>query len=138
MGNRAVLTFETSAKAPAIYLHWNGGHASVEAFLAAARHLGLRHARTPAQQLQAVDFIAAIAARHYMGCDVGETVYREAYGCTDADNGDNGVFLLADDLSINGRRFVRARMREEIDPVKTAEIFEHIIARAPIFNAAAA
>jgi len=47
MGNRAVITFATYTNAPAIYLHWNGGRASVEGFLSAARQLGLRHARGP-------------------------------------------------------------------------------------------
>jgi hypothetical protein len=41
MGNRALLTFSTEPTAPAIYLHWNGGRASVLGFLKAARQLGI-------------------------------------------------------------------------------------------------
>ena len=33
MGNRAVLEFKDQSNQPNIYLHWNGGRASVEAFL---------------------------------------------------------------------------------------------------------
>ena len=41
MGNRALITLSTQRAAPAIYLHWNGGRASVLGFLKAARQLGI-------------------------------------------------------------------------------------------------
>jgi len=41
MGNRAVITQSTADSAPAIYLHWNGGRASIDGFLQAARVAGL-------------------------------------------------------------------------------------------------
>ena len=40
MGNRAVISFSTSPAAPSIYLHWNGGRASVEGFLAGCLEAG--------------------------------------------------------------------------------------------------
>lgn len=41
MGNRATITFAPfDEKAPCIYIHWNGGRASVEAFCKASRELG--------------------------------------------------------------------------------------------------
>jgi hypothetical protein len=40
MGNSAVIT--TEAKEIAVYLHWNGGRDSVEAFLEACHRIGLR------------------------------------------------------------------------------------------------
>lgn len=42
MGNRAVIQFGRSKKSPAIYLHWNGGIESVQAFLDVAKDLGCR------------------------------------------------------------------------------------------------
>ena len=46
MGNRAVIAFKSEHfekdQSPAIYLHWNGGRDSVEAFLRAGERLGIR------------------------------------------------------------------------------------------------
>lgn len=129
MGNRAVLTFSTSKTAPAIYLHWNGGRASVEGFLDAARALGLRHATNPTATM---DRLAGMLARHFFGTDVGMTVYREEFGRTDADNYDNGTYILAPDLTIKSR--MHTRHGEEINQEKTREIFERLTAAAPAFN----
>ena len=132
MGNRAVITFSTYTNAPAIYLHWNGGRASVEGFLSAARQLGLRHAPTAAAQTQALDQLAELLARHYFRCNVGMTVYRQQYGASDRDNGDNGTYLLGRDLSIIERFYKPGP--DEINPAKTAAIAELITATAPAFN----
>jgi hypothetical protein len=131
MGNRAVITFDQTNNAPCIYLHWNGGRASVEGFLEAARNLGLRRAER-GQEHQVLDNLAGLVARHFFGGEVGLTVYRETYGRADKDNGDNGVYLLNRDLTIGGRLFARAY--EEVNPTKTREISEHIVQRAAIFN----
>ena len=132
MGNRAVLTFNTAGHAPAIYLHWNGGRASVQGFIDAARALGLRHAPTAAAQTQALDQLAELLARHYFRCNVGMTVYREQYANTDRDNGDNGTYLLGRDLSIIERLYKPGP--DEINPAKSAAIAERITATAPAFN----
>jgi hypothetical protein len=132
MGNRAVITFDTTDNAPAIYLHWNGGRASVQGFIDAARALGLRHAPTAAAQTQALDQLAELLARHYFRCNVGMTVYRLHYAGADRDNGDNGTYLLGHDLTIIDR-FYKPRS-EEINPAKTAAIAEIITTTAPAFN----
>ena len=131
MGNRAVLTFSTASTAPAIYLHWNGGRASVEGFLQAAKAIGIRHAGSA--HAKTMDALAETIARHFFGCHVGITVYRFPYDQTDRDNGDNGVYILAEDMTIKSRKH-RPADGEERNPKKTIEIFEHITARAPIFN----
>ena len=41
MGNRATLKFQDEADQPGIYLHWNGGRASVQAFLNVAKAMEL-------------------------------------------------------------------------------------------------
>jgi hypothetical protein len=130
MGNRAVITFMRGDSAPCIYLHWNGGRASVEGFLKAARHLGLRRINAQNQK-QVMDNLADLIAKHFFGHDIGMTVYRETYGQADKDNWDNGLFVLGFDMHICGRAFNRG---EEINPTKTQEIYESIINRAPIFN----
>lgn len=133
MGNRAVITFDTGEKSPCIYLHWNGGRASVEAFLQAAQYLGAVHPGNDAQRRLAVlDWMATTVAQHFFGCDVGMTVYREEYGRTDRDNWDNGVYVIGPDMRI-ARRLFKQRA-DEFDPTKTREIFEHLVVRAPIFN----
>jgi hypothetical protein len=132
MGNRAVITFSTYTNAPAIYLHWNGGRASVEGFLSAARQLGLRHAPTPQAQTEALDQLAAMLARFYFRCNVGMTVYRLYYAGSDRDNGDNGTYLIGRDLTIIDRLF--KPRADEINPAKTAAIIEQLTATAPIFN----
>lgn len=132
MGNRAVITFDTADNAPAIYLHWNGGRASVQGFIDAARALGLRHAPTAAAQTQTLDQLAELLARHYFRCNVGMTVYRLHYAGADRDNGDNGTYLLGHDLTIIERFYKPGP--DEINPAKTAAIAEIITASAPAFN----
>jgi len=132
MGNRAVITFATYSNAPAIYLHWNGGRASVEGFLSAARQLGLRHARGHQAQTEALDQLAEMLARFYFRCNVGMTVYRLHFAGSDRDNGDNGTYVLGQDLTILAR--LHHSRGEEINREKTAAIIEQITAAAPIFN----
>lgn len=132
MGNRAVITFSTANNAPSIYLHWNGGRASVEGFLTAARQLGLRHAPTPQAQAEALDNIAEMLARYFFRCNVGMNVYRLHFAGADRDNGDNGTYVLDQDLQIFAR--LHHKRGEEINREKTAAIVEQITATAPIFN----
>ena len=132
MGNRAVITFSTANNAPSIYLHWNGGRASVEGFLTAARQLGLRHAPTPQAQADALDNIAEMLARYFFRCNVGMNVYRLHFAGADRDNGDNGTYVLDQDLQIFAR--LHHKRGEEINREKTAAIVEQITAAAPLFN----
>lgn len=132
MGNRAVITFSTANNAPSIYLHWNGGRASVEGFLTAARELGLRHAPTPQAQADALDNIAEMLARYFFRCNVGMNVYRLHFAGADRDNGDNGTYVLDQDLQIFAR--LHHKRGEEINREKTAAIVEQITATAPLFN----
>jgi hypothetical protein len=121
MGNRAVISFCTGKSAPSIYLHWSGSKPSVEAFLKAARHLGLNQSILDAHddtrydvQAEVMDKIAEMIAKHF-SVEVGRTVYRETYGNSDADNGDNGVYLIDRNLNIIGRIYNRYPDEEEIN-----------------------
>lgn len=127
MGNRAVITFDTTKSAPCIYLHWNGGRCSVEGFLNAAKALGLREVEA-GKEAEALDWIAETLAKNFFNCEVGMTVYRETYGSADCDNGDNGVYVLNRTLDIVGRKFKRGP--EDISPDKTAGIEKQILSTA--------
>lgn len=136
MGNRAVITFNQSRRSPAIYLHWNGGLASIEAYLAAARELGLRRIST-ATEREALDWLANMIGRSHFGCDVGMSVYREEYGVCDKDNGDNGVYLLGSDMTVIGRKYEERALGgrgEEVNAAKTATITEYILQRHPQYT----
>ena len=131
MGNRAVITFMKADSAPCIYLHWNGGRASVEGFLRAARDLGMRRIDAK-NQTQIMDAMAEMIGRNFFGNDVGMSVYRETYGRADKDNWDNGVYVLGFDMEICGREFCRGG--EEVNAEKSKYIYESIMATAPIYN----
>lgn len=135
MGNRAVISFDRSAGEPCIYLHWNGGRASVEAFLAVARNHGVRMGGTRGERVRAMDWIAEQLARHFFACEVGFTVYRHNYGEAEGSaSGDNGAYFIGRNLEITGRAGLRDYFREEWDSVKTAEIIEHLTHRVPHFS----
>lgn len=126
MGNRAVIAFDTFSSAPAIHLHWNGGRASVEAFLQAGRVLGLNQG-TKSEML---DKLAEMIAARFFKCEVGHTVYREQYGKSNTDNWDNGVYLINENFEINGRKF--KRHAEEDDAEKTGAILDQLLAGSEV------
>lgn len=121
MGNRAILTFGKSEISPCIYLHWNGGRASVEGFLAAATTLNIA---ANGNYTTRMDELAELIAKDFFDGEVGLTVYRQSYGDSDTDNGDNGVYVLDTGLNIVGREFAAM---EEVDAEKTATITDTII-----------
>jgi len=124
MGNRAVITTAPySDSNVGIYVHWNGGRASVEGFLAAAKELGYR---APASdQSYALAGLAGLIWS-FLGTD-GLSVGIGRCGQLDADNGDNGTYLIGGDWKIVGRKFWDECDGEEIDPAKTKAIKEQIL-----------
>lgn len=116
MGNRAVVTMSVASDAPCIYLHWNGGKASVQGFLKAAKAMKL----DTTEPRKFFDEFAKIIAKYFFGCNVGMHIYRETYGRADTDNWDNGVFIIDQDLKIVGREF--KRNTEETDDLKAHAI----------------
>jgi hypothetical protein len=124
MGNRAVITFTNHATSPCIYLHWNGGRASVEGFLKAAQQLELLPSKFN-HESEFLDKFAEMIAERFFDCKVGMAVYREKYGTADTDNWDNGVYVIDQKLAIIGRLYFRNS--EEIDQNKTDEICKSIV-----------
>lgn len=123
MGNRAVISFSTSPNAPCLYLHWNGGRASVEGFLAAAKDLGYHDAGS---QKRDVDQLEQFIRPFFAEPNRRLSIYREKVCHADCDNYDNGWYILdPHTLEIRNRRFVRGS--EEINESKTQEIRDHLV-----------
>lgn len=119
MGNRAVIAFSgTGASEPCLYLHWNGGRASVEGFLDAYRALQIPTAKRGA----AIQDMAAATQPFFGSGSVHVYPFRQA----DTDNGDHGLYWIDQDFRIAGREFTRRG--EEIDAEKTAAIRAEVIA----------
>lgn len=120
MGNRAVITFTTNPRATAVYVHWNGGLASVQGFLQAARNLGLAERSTLAGKTELLHEVCASY--------IGSSAYLEPrFGHTDLANGDNGTYLIdPDSLDIVQRLHINdscvSRHGEEVDELKTKAI----------------
>ena len=93
MGNRAVITASTSRNVEAsndigIYLHWNGGRDSVEAFLEYCKRRGFR---APDQDNYGWARLCQVIA-NFFGGDTSIGIDR---CCNlDCDNWDNGVYII--------------------------------------------
>lgn len=118
MGNRAVIT--TPEKKIGLYLHWNGGRASIEGFLGACKEMGFRD---PAYDNYGWARLAEVCCA-FMGNN-GLCVGLDRYDVLDRQNGDNGVYIISG-WEIVGREF--APSKEEEDPEKTKAIRERCVA----------
>lgn len=98
MGNRCVIT--NKEKTRAIYQHWNGGRDSIEPLLRVAKLLG-----------GGFDKLSEISFKVFEG---EEMSYEEA----DTDNGDNGVYIVNDDLEIIGREYMRNPEQRHHNPLE--------------------
>ncbi|MBO7714729.1 MAG: hypothetical protein J6S85_14220 [Methanobrevibacter sp.] len=88
MGNRAVITTNKELNDTGIYLHWNGGRDSVEAFLA---YCDLKHYRKPENDSYGYAMLINVITNHFgngLSCDVGNCQH------LDCNNGDNGVYII--------------------------------------------
>ena len=122
MGNRAVISFFTNTTSPSLYLHWNGGRASVEGFLAACLDAGYQ---ATGDQKQDMDQIERCLRPFFARNGECMSIYRQPVGRADTDNGDNGWYILDQStLAITGR--LHKREAEEINAAKTADIREYI------------
>lgn len=113
MGNRAVIT--TEDKQIGIYLHWNGGRDSVEAFL---MYCKLKGYRTPENDCYGWARLCQVIG-NFFGGDLSVGI--DKYEKLDLDNWDNGVYIIKD-WKIVGREYVRNEEQKYynlIDMVKT-------------------
>lgn len=109
MGNRAVIT--TEEKKIGIYLHWNGGYDSVNAFLTYCK---LRDFREPEDDNYGWARLCQIIS-NYFGGDLSIGI--DTLDCLDCKNGDNGVYIIKE-WEIVGREFAPRFEQNEYDLVK--------------------
>lgn len=97
MGNRAVIT--TKDETIGVYLHWNGGYDSVNAFL---KYCALQDFRSPSEDLTyGFARLTQVICNFFGGglsCGVGPL------NKLDCDNFDNGVYII-DGWDIVGRKY---------------------------------
>lgn len=127
MGNRAVIAFSDKPTAVGIYLHWNGGRASVDGFLKAARDVGV----PKGDESYALARITQLIGNFFGGnFSVGVGILREL----DCDNGDNGLYIVDPaTLEIKGRKY--GPVPEEINDEKTAHIAALCVKAFPLKGA---
>ena len=92
MGNRAVITTRKNWEndGVGIYLHWNGGRDSVEAFL---KYCELKQYRSPSEDCYGWARLCQVIGNYFGGSlSVGiDTIWH-----LNRDNGDNGVYIIED------------------------------------------
>ena len=119
MGNRAVIT--TKQKEIGVYLHYNGGRDSVEAFLTYCK---LKGYRCPEDDNYGWARLCQVIGNFFGGeCSVGIDLYDNL----DTDNGDNGVYII-ENWEIVGREFYEG---EEQNTYNLDEALEEINSRMP-------
>lgn len=109
MGNRAVIT--TRDKKIGVYLHWNGGRDSVEAFL---KYCELKGFRCPETDCYGWARLCQIIG-NYFGGDLSIGI--DEYNRLDTHNGDNGVYVI-EDWKIVDRLFIDWPEQHEYDLVE--------------------
>ena len=98
MGNRAVITKDRDLNGIGVYLHWNGGRDSVEAFLA---YCDLKRYRGNDSEYWAAMLVNVCTNFFASGLSCGVGVAKNL----DCDNYDNGVYFIDDEWRIVGRKF---------------------------------
>lgn len=106
MGNRAVIT--TRNKDLGVYLHWNGGRDSVEAFL---KYCELKGYRTPERDNYGWARLCQVIG-NYFGGELSLGI--DKYEKLDRDNGDNGVYII-ENWKIVDREFIDWPEQHEYD-----------------------
>lgn len=106
MGNRAVITWSKDSKPETsndlgIYLHWNGGRESVEAFL---KYCKLKEYRTPDYCSYGYAYLCQIICNFFGN---GLSIGIGPCNTLDCDNYDNGMYICRG-WEIVGRRFADA------------------------------
>lgn len=110
MGNRAVIT-DTNQRI-GIYLHWNGGRDSVEAFL---KYCDLQGYRSPSEDCYGWARLSQIIANFFAG---GLSIGIDVMEKLPKDNGDNGVYIIKN-WEIVGRSNFTGDEQKEYDLIES-------------------
>lgn len=140
MGNRAVVTIGTAddtlatlKNRPAVYLHWNGGIESIAAFLAASKQLGIRAPGGDASYFMG-RFTQVIG--NFFGGSL--SLGAGTVASLDADNGDNGLYVVGGDFEIVARHYAHGEgltLPAEYSQDKHAEFVAAIVDKNAAFFA---
>ena len=124
MGNRAVITTKENFdnNGVGIYVHWNGGRDSVEAFL---KYCELKGFRSPETDDYGWARLAQVIANYFGGDGLSIGVNRVDH--LDCANGDNGTYFIKD-WKIVGRKYFEWTEQQEY-PLKG--MLEDIDSRQP-------
>ena len=106
MGHRAVIT--TRSKDTGVYLHWNGGRDSVEAFL---KYCKLKGYRPPELDRSGWARLCRVIG-NFFGGELSRGI--DKYDKLDKDNGDNGVYVI-ENWNIVDRLFISWPEQHEYD-----------------------
>ena len=111
MGNRAVIAFEGYEHARnenclGIYLHWNGGRDSVEAFIEYANRKQVRGGSYGAARLTQI-------ICNYFGGNLSVGI--DTIKNLDCDNYDNGLYWIDDSWQIVGREYFEGSEQKEYE-----------------------
>ena len=110
MGNRAVIT--TEDKQIGVYLHWNGGRDSVEAFLAVCKELGHR---PPESDCYGFARLCQVIGNFFGGTN---NLGIDRYESLDTDNGDNGVYIIKEWEIVGREHFDNRTEQDGHDPTE--------------------
>lgn len=111
MGNRAVITTARGAASPnefGVYLHWNGGRDSVEAFLTYCK---LKEYCSPEQDDYGWARLCQVVGNYFGG---STSLGFDLCNRLDMNNRDNGVYLM-ENWEIVGRKFHNGWEQQEYD-----------------------
>jgi hypothetical protein len=117
MGNRAVITFdEYNPNDFGVYVHWNGGRDSIEAFLEATRRV--MDGRVDPSYAMA-RFVQVVGTNFPGNCSVGIGLCKNL----DCENWDNGVYVVdSSTLKIIDRKFYDGEEQDEHPVEEFADI----------------
>ena len=110
MGNRTVITTENNFNnnGVGIYLHWNGGRDSVEAFL---KYMELQEHRAPDEDNYGWARMCQVIGNYFGGTT---SIGIDTVNCLDMDNWDNGVYIIKG-WEIVDRKFFNGREQDSYD-----------------------
>ena len=111
MGNRAVITskeYLTNPDTIGVYLHWNGGRDSVQAFLLYCKAKGYR---PPDEDCYGWARLCQVVGNYFGG---GLSIGIDACSRLDCDNWDNGVYIVKS-WEIVGRKFAPTQEQDQYD-----------------------
>lgn len=111
MGNRAVITTQeylTNPDTIGVYLHWNGGRDSVQAFLL---HCKAKGYRPPEEDCYGWARLCQVVGNYFGG---GLSIGIDACSRLDCDNWDNGVYII-EGWEIVDRRFAPEEEEQDRD-----------------------